>query len=373
MSVQIQRLATALVTSAVLSYLAPPAGAAESPETCARFRLESQPGEDPQGWTISGIWTKDEKVVLADAKYSKLREFSTTDGRELRTFQSLSNVKQKSFRPSSLQSTSDGFAVLENNGRISWLGSSFTTTKQIELTEFNNSAGQRIGSVFSWALARNTILTFSDLENKDRSWTSAFLRIPISSPGAFSTLNLPPLDDDGRDLYLYGHPYITASSTHGYVLLMQKDPAIFEFNLNGTQKVRKLSVGSILGPRPSLPKKQGVSTVRALYAAVEKSSMPVGLFFENDRLFMLARRPTQNGTSWLLYRIDVTSGQTEATLEIPSSANHLTVIPGPTSWLFLEKGPVLGLGEQSVLGALSVPAKDLTKGLSGPLCGSNGK
>ena len=37
------------------------------------------------------------------------------------------------------------------------------------------------------------------------------------------------------------------------------------------------------------------------------------------------------------------------TAEIPSSANHLTMVPGPNDWAFIEKGEVKGLGQQEIV------------------------
>jgi len=297
-------------------------------------------------------------------------EYSTTNGELLNRTQTLGGLPKESFRPSGLQRSPTGFALVDADAKVEWLGDDFSVKRTLDLTDVKGLGQQKITSAFEWLVAGNELLTFSDLEFPDGTTSSAFLKIPSTAPSRFSILSDLAIDDAGRDLYLFGHPYLAASSTNGYVLVMGPEPAIFEVPLSGSPKVRRLEVGKLLGKRPSLPKKQGIATVRALYAAVGKSSMPVGLYFDRDRLYVLFRNPTDRGTEWLIYRLNPKSGSLESTMKLGSTAAHLAIVPGPNSWAILEKGEVLGLGQQSILGLLTVPSEVIRQSSDGRLCSS---
>jgi hypothetical protein len=92
---------------------------------------------------------------------------------------------------------------------------------------------------------------------------------------------------------------------------------------------------------------------------IEGSSLPVGLYAWNDRLYVLSRQPGQGGTEWSLSEIDPGS-ETMVTARLATSAPHLTVVPGPRQWAVLEKAAPIRLGNQPMLSLLLVPAEEIS-------------
>jgi hypothetical protein len=80
--------------------------------------------------------------------------------------------------------------------------------------------------------------------------------------------------------------------------------------------------------------------------AVELSTLPAGLWSWNGSLYLLSRTVNHGKREWYLSRIKVDpanekdQGEVLWTVRVPGSPHHMTVIPGPGEWAFLEKGPV---------------------------------
>jgi hypothetical protein len=86
--------------------------------------------------------------------------------------------------------------------------------------------------------------------------------------------------------------------------------------------------------------------------------MPTGLYGWEGFLYLLSRAPLQqgHGTRWTLTKIDPLSDRIIWSTGLPTQAHHLTVVPGTKRWAFIEKGPVVALGQQEIKRALFVPA-----------------
>ncbi|HSS48021.1 MAG TPA: hypothetical protein VLX28_03645, partial [Thermoanaerobaculia bacterium] len=91
---------------------------------------------------------------------------------------------------------------------------------------------------------------------------------------------------------------------------------------------------------PMLPNLMGWKDFPGIMETVAQSEMPAGLFAWDNALFLLSRRFEKNERQWFLSKIDPVKEELLWTVRVPSSADHLTVIPGPIEWAFLEKGPV---------------------------------
>jgi hypothetical protein len=69
----------------------------------------------------------------------------------------------------------------------------------------------------------------------------------------------------------------------------------------------------------------------------EAASMAAGLFGQDNRLYLLTRRPAGGATVWSLHRIDPIRDTIEATIPLPTTAPHLVVVPGSREWAFVEQ------------------------------------
>jgi hypothetical protein len=115
-----------------------------------------------------------------------------------------------------------------------------------------------------------------------------------------------------------------------------------------------------LDQAPVLPSFTTRDDFAPVMRAVERSKMPTGLYGWGQFLYILTREPLKDGTTrWRLTRIDPRSDRIEGEVVVPSRANHLTVVPGPRAWAFIEKGPVKGFGRQDIPKILFVPSSRL--------------
>jgi hypothetical protein len=103
-------------------------------------------------------------------------------------------------------------------------------------------------------------------------------------------------------------------------------------------------------------------------AAVEQSSMPAGLWSWEGSLYLLSRTVEKGQRQWYLSRIDPARDELLWTVRVPGSAHHMTVIPGPDEWAFLEKGPVTGWLNQDTHHIRFVKASQLRSPALKSLC-----
>jgi hypothetical protein len=91
---------------------------------------------------------------------------------------------------------------------------------------------------------------------------------------------------------------------------------------------------------PKLPARlAGPPQASALLREVERLALPVGLYGQGTRLYLLVRKPgTTGSTIWSIFQID------------------LTVAPTPRAWYLFEKGTVEKAGAQVISSLLSIPS-----------------
>lgn len=312
---------------------------------CRQVEFSARPA-----WTVSGAWTKDgNSLLVVDALNSKVLRYST-DGRLLEALTEGTPGFPKDFRPSSIQATDNGFLVLSETARILTLGNDLTYKGEVNLLDTAKGRQGQLSSVFDWAaVSANEIVTFSDIKLANDEWRTAFTIVPLKNPAGFKVLGSFGVDEPGRNFYLFGHPYIAALSGKIYVVTMPGTPSLVEVS-GGEKAAKSLHNAMLQQARPVLPPKKGLETVRSLFQAIEGSNLPVGLVGWRDHLYLLTRHPSprSGGTTWNLSKIEPVSGEVIYTAEVPSSANHLTMVPGPNYWAFIEKGEVKGLGQQEI-------------------------
>jgi hypothetical protein len=95
-----------------------------------------------------------------------------------------------------------------------------------------------------------------------------------------------------------------------------------------------------------------------MFAEIERSFMVSGIYGWEGRLYLLIRRPRRGveASTWSLTRIDPETGATSGRIDLPTTAPHVTLIPGPESWAVLEKGRVQGFGQQDIPSLLLIPS-----------------
>ena len=85
---------------------------------------------------------------------------------------------------------------------------------------------------------------------------------------------------------------------------------------------------------------------------------------QGEFLYLLTRKPAVGGkTLWTLFKIDPRyhqgKGKIVGHVELPTSANHLTVVPSEETWYIFERGPVGLQQTQKIDSMISIPYSSL--------------
>jgi hypothetical protein len=279
------------------------------------------------------------------------------DGRALGTVNGLERQALGALRPSQIARTRDGMVLKLTEGRLVFLDRNRAVREQRDL--FGESQGERgrIAAIRQWALAGDEVVLCGDVEKPGEVWGFGYVRAPLDDLEAFRFVDGAEFSgpDDPAELFCrLGYPQIATLGDTAYFLVMEETPRIFAVGA-GDEAPRRLPATD-LPPRPDLPGLVTPQDFPTVFAAVERSRMVAGLLASEDRLYALVREPRVGGTRWSLHEIDPATGEELGSAEVPSTANHLLVVPGERYWAFVEKGTVRDIGVQKVTGVLRVPA-----------------
>jgi len=102
-----------------------------------------------------------------------------------------------------------------------------------------------------------------------------------------------------------------------------------------------------------------LAAISARFSALEKMSVPVGLYAWGEHLFVLMRRPMGGGnaTRWSISKFEPQEGRLIGEVVLPTHAKHLTLIPGPQFWAILEKEVVHSAGKQEIPSMVLMPVE----------------
>jgi len=184
-----------------------------------------------------------------------------------------------------------------------------------------------------------------------------------------------------------GYSFVTSLGDSAYYLLMGDGVHLWKQVANKDPE----DLGDLEGffpswkKSPTLPAFVGRDDYTLVMETVERSSMPTGLYglqelgskTHQDGLYLVSREwhPRESRTQWLLSKIQFQDGRVVGVVKssLPSGAKHLFAIPGLSRWAFVEKGPAVGLREQSTKGFFTVPAERVAKAFDPSSLNGNGQ
>jgi hypothetical protein len=322
------------------------------------------------GWTTSGVWQstdEGERLLLADALNHVILAYTAT-GRSLGPVSGGPGTPYPNLAPAVLKSDSVTHELLteiwsgpSDYNRILSLDRTLVPgpLHAVESAKFN-PASNRISGLFDWEPVGGDVVAFTDVEGPPSHWNSAIVRFPMGDPEHFTRLHFVGLHDQERTIFRLGYQYITSLGKTAYVLRLDP-PAIYK-DAGPTRAAESplVQVGDSLSTREQeanlqLPEFLMRHDFVPVMAAVERAAMPAGIYGWEQHLYVLSRMPDGDGTIWVLRKYD-TEGKLLGMARLPTRANHLTPVPGPTSWAFVEKGPVKDYGIQDIKTVLFVPS-----------------
>lgn len=208
-------------------------------------------------------------------------------------------------------------------------------------------------SIYDWHPLGDGILAFGDISVGAGDWKSAFLYVDEDGrQQAF--VRLSP-DAQVCNQYTTTSDYIAALDGRGYLLFLDPVPKIAEVipDVGGVRELpgfpEDFQSRPRLDTRPRLAStRQGARQATIFYEILEASTMAAGIYGWGNHLYLLGKEaidPTGN-TDWSLVKLDPDDGSELSRVRLPTEAAHLTVVPGPEFWAFVERGQVQGIGER---------------------------
>jgi len=335
----------------------PAAVAQPTPQEWKRVALDAQPA-----WLSSAAWSRGSDLYLADSLRRQLLRIGE-DG-------ALQDVVPR-FIPAGdggylhVQSSPAGEVVAEDGaGKLSFdVGSALSVATNLAGRE--TSYGELM-SVFQWALLGDReVLAVANLLGDDGKWRSAIVRLAMAGEQV-DVVHWIGMQDPWSNLYRVGIPAVAAIGSVGYFLALEEDPIGLYEAPRGELPHRLATLPALRsGFRDELNRHMALDRTAGLFQLLEKGSLPAGLFSQGDALFLLERAVAAGAdrASWQLVRLDPRSGQALFSIRVPSTAHHLTVVPGDSRWAFFEKGAVESFGRQSVPSMLLV-SSSLLRGVN---------
>jgi hypothetical protein len=355
----------------VVSYFTVAIGFFLSAHAQAERCREVSPSQMPV-WTISGMWApRGGELLLVDSYRSTLLRYSES-GEALGAVGEPLHSALRAFQPVSGQRLGDGL-VLEDGNRFQPLDARL---KPLETQDLRAKSAGTLGAIdglWQSQIVGNDVVAFADINVAPSRWNVAFIRFPVDNPGAFRILgkSLKTTDRERTIFFRTGYPGIAAIGDTAYILSLTGGTILYK-NEAGSVELKSLP-DFPWKPSPDLTEFIAPADYPKLMHSMEEATMPVGLYAQDRSLYLLSRKPAEKTglpSSWSLTSIDTVTGRPTGTRELPFQANHVTVIPGPKTWAFVEKGPVEAYGVQGSSKIYLIPNDRLAAPLRGrgPIC-----
>ncbi|MEA2694514.1 MAG: hypothetical protein QOJ16_3901 [Acidobacteriota bacterium] len=306
---------------------------------CHEVKLKEQPL-----WVSSATYLDQEQaIVLIDPFRNKLVTF--TEKGEAKALPNIQVKKGVEFEPTEISRTrSGGFLLEQADGTLTRLDRSLRPVGTVSL-QAKNAQGYRVGSMYQWKVAGDSIVAYGALYN-GKQVELAFFRVPLEGKSQ-PPERLMALADS--DFYLIGQSYITAIGDTAYYVAMGKNPALYKV-APGRKPValKAFPDEPELRTRPDFKTRMtGPNSAPKHFAELESFNVVAGLFAQDGMLYLLVRK----AGDWFLYQIDPAKDKIlspEGGVRLPTTAHHLTVVPSKAEWYFIERGPVEERQQQKI-------------------------
>lgn len=312
-------------------------------------------------WVNEGAWLGAKSFAMVDVLRNTLLRYGT-DGQLLDATDHFTLQNGQKVQPKKVRSSGAGLLVLElGANRLVWLDPSGKPIREMDLLHRQGSEG-RLEGILDWTIAgEDTVLAIGNILHPDGTWTSGLIRIPVASKG-FETIKTWNAEAPSGTYYRLGQPYLATLGGKGYFLEIGETLSLYEVSVSAAacslRRVGSVPGGITKSSQRDLTRFQAFSEAAALYQLIESLEVPAGLYAADGRLFLL-RRPRSQSTgdvSWRFEEIDPERGELVRTVTLPTSAHHLTIIPGTNQWAVVQKGVVKSIGQQSIDSVFFVPS-----------------
>jgi len=322
----------------------------------------------------SGVWTGP-VLNLVDVFGARILRYGK-DGKLRERVDMRDIAGLRAFEPRALGRSDSGLVLQLNRGNFSNVNARFQPTAMIDLkaADYRASATAAGGGVVdrvynAWATAGDNLVFCADVQ-RGNNWSSGYLVAPLANPNSYTFLDERSIQDPELVYCRTGMHYIAATSYGDVYILVGKDDdgdgqedatVIRHWTFTDGKLGSSGNLPARFGARPTLGNYVTSDDFAATMRTLELATMPAGLFVSDDGsvLYVLERAPTRNGTRWTLEVVDATNGARLGEATLPSTSSHLTVVPGPDEWAFLERSPALGFRDFASEGLRFVPTSEI--------------
>jgi hypothetical protein len=349
------RAATVLFLS--LSLAAAMASAASSGGSCQRVPLPS----DLQ-WVSSATYVPalNQLLFLNTAK-NQIVKVDPATGRTAADEALMSRVNE----PAMIAPAGSGFLLKQVGPTGVTLDSQLNVQSQARWRAMATATLPVAGPFYQMTVAGNSIVAYGSIRTEN-DYTLGFIRLPANDVNARPEMLMP---FPANRFYALGYQYVTSLGPTAYFITMDR-----------TAELYKVPAGQrpILLPNAIPAEYRDVSAIRTvngadqsadLYRELKEKTIPVSLTGGPDGyLYLVTRKPGVGGqTSWSIFRLTA-DGVVLGMGHLATDAKHLTVVPSPSTWYFIERGDVDGAVHQKVESLLKVPSGRLTGLVNGEVC-----
>lgn len=338
---------------------------------CRHINLK---GESKPGWTISGTWRTPEELILVDALNNALLRYSPTGFLGVEDGHISSAVKSRvgRFHPTRIlaQGPSEVWVEL-TGGEMVQVNE---TLQQVSVDTLNllrlEAPGRRvIGSVFDWTIAHRDLVGFGNIKEASEEWSTAFYRVDLSPPHRTEILKELGRRPPEKAWYRLGLNLMTSIEGTAYALGFNDRIVLYRANSGDERLLPVLRfTGEFRNPPTLLDFMTPEEFVRTM-EIVQESVIPIGIHGWHDSLYIPWHKhdSKSGGLEWFLTELDPLGKRVKRTVGLPTTSSHLTVVPGPSYWAFVEKGQVRGFGLQEVSSIRTIPSSAIASAQHGSM------
>ena len=222
-----------------------------------------------------------------------------------------------------------------------------------------SSSDDLVGKVYIHSLTQEDVVAFADVQSTGglkKTWSPGFIWFPKENPESFRWIH-KGVSYNEKLWYQLALPYVAGLGNTAYILRMTSPYALYQFNPAINQELEKLSA---LDPTPAsraqnllpqLSTLNGPDDFNIIMKEIEHAQdLPVGLYGYGRRLYLLMRTWKGNHTEWSLKVLDPESDRLLGTVKLSVDAEHLSLVPGPSTWAIIRKSHPEGIRRQDVTG-----------------------
>lgn len=308
-------------------------------------------------WIGSGAWdSMGDTISLVDVASATILRYRF-DGLFLEAVKRPGLGRYEFNHPATIQAAGGGYIVDDYGGsgiHWIWFDEGFRPTRALDIrgdllvpSEIDGATVERVHLGSGWAIVDGSLVGYGRVIFRGGGSEQGWLALDEIS-GEVRSFRSADLGEAHYDAASLIGSSIASAGDYLY-LLHRGDPVHIRRVFPGGPKELTAFPDGFRVP-PALPHSSGPESDRARYQALTEARMAARLYSQGGFLYLLTRQPEGSVTGWRVHQIDPREDRLVRTVRLPTTAEHVMLVPGPKHWAVVEKGPVIASGRQEVEG-----------------------